>query len=185
MNPQTKGNIKILFWNCRNINNKKPELLKTSPEYDIIICVETWLNPKLSFSIPGFQIIRKDRTNHRGGGIAILLKQHFNWTPISDINIDDKITETLTVKINTGTQQLTLCACYRPPSAEFRQDKWNHLLRNNRQDPFILAGDFNCHHEAWNCRISSIPGERLLQTIEENDCAIHNTDTTTYVGRFN
>ena len=52
---------KVLTWNCREIHSKKEKLTKHALSFNIISCTQTWLKPNINFSIPGFDLIRKDR----------------------------------------------------------------------------------------------------------------------------
>jgi len=62
----------IILWNARSIINKETEInyliYKENP--DIIAICETWLKDKDKFMIPNYDIIRKDRANQIGGGLA-------------------------------------------------------------------------------------------------------------------
>ena len=41
---------------------------------DLLLIVETWLNPRLKLRLDGYTIFRNDRINRQGGGTAILVK---------------------------------------------------------------------------------------------------------------
>ena len=68
--------LQILQWNCRSIQNKLPELqsyldnLVNLP--DVLCLQETYLTKNITPILPGYEFIRKDRSNgKRGGGICI------------------------------------------------------------------------------------------------------------------
>lgn len=77
--------IKVTFWNCRSINNKQMEILHLSSNTDILICVEAWLKPQISFEIPGFNSVRKDRWGNRGGGIIIFIAKHLKFKTMENV----------------------------------------------------------------------------------------------------
>lgn len=52
-----------------------PELIAMSRKIDIILLSETWLNANTPFSIPDFHVVRRDRLNKKGGGVAICIRQ--------------------------------------------------------------------------------------------------------------
>ncbi|OXU17349.1 hypothetical protein TSAR_003914, partial [Trichomalopsis sarcophagae] len=68
--------LKILFWNCQSIANKK-ELQKITENLDMFVCVESWLSdktpPEENFHLNGFKTFRKDRQYSRGGEPPVTL----------------------------------------------------------------------------------------------------------------
>ena len=66
----------ILFWNCQGIKPKRKELdlyLKENV-IDVIALNETFLSKEHNFKIPGYDIIRNDRSTGLKGGVAFLVK---------------------------------------------------------------------------------------------------------------
>ncbi|WP_337233217.1 hypothetical protein, partial [Vibrio cholerae] len=66
----------VIHINAQSIPAHYPELLTTfdSKHIHAILVSESWLQPVLpstSYSLPGFQLIRNDRTGKGGGGVAI------------------------------------------------------------------------------------------------------------------
>ena len=56
------ADLKILFWNTRSLCTRKEELEKIIKNYNIIVCVESWLtvnSPYSNFTFPGFLTLRK------------------------------------------------------------------------------------------------------------------------------
>ena len=61
MANQTQDNLRILQWNCCSYLPKRGLIQNIAHEYDIIILIETWLNPTLYTSLyNNFIFIRKD-----------------------------------------------------------------------------------------------------------------------------
>lgn len=50
-----------------------------------MLLTETWLSEEDYFSITGFDVIRNDRINQRGGRVAILVKRKLKYTVLTDI----------------------------------------------------------------------------------------------------
>ena len=74
------------------INKHKPDAL--------IVC-ETHLNIRHNFKLAGYNIIRTDRKcNRRGGGTAIIINNHFNYTHIHTSTLDLGNAEITAIKIN-------------------------------------------------------------------------------------
>lgn len=78
----------VIHINAQSIPAHYPDMLAsfTSNSIHAILVSETWLKPCLpstSYSLPGFQLIRNDRTNRGGLGVAIYLKSNFPFSIIS------------------------------------------------------------------------------------------------------
>ena len=174
---------KILTWNCRQLFNKREELIKHSLSYNIIACTETWLKPDINFSIPGFALIRKDRPHKKGGGLLLAVHKHSLWKHLPEIDLQEHNAESLTIQVHIDSEPLTIAICYRTPNSPIDLDKWNKYLSDlNSKGNFILLGDFNAHHIYWNCPRTDSTGEHLLSALEENNCIIINNSTLSYLG---
>lgn len=132
------------------VNNLKPQ---------IVVLVETWLQPTIDNSIiaiEGYQIFRKDRnllnsiTSRylRGNGVACLvhdsLKAKMLQTSISD---DINATEFLIMDIITNLGSHLLLSCiYRRPNGHTLSNFFNmhsKLVPNLKNS--IIADDLNCN----------------------------------------
>jgi len=67
---------KLILWNARSILNKKTELnyLTYKENPGILAINETWLKEKDTLNINNYTVIRKDRNNQIGGGLAVCIK---------------------------------------------------------------------------------------------------------------
>lgn len=133
----------------------------------MLVVSETWLNsnvPSHCIVPPNYRMFRWDRDT-RGGGVAIIVKQH-----IDVLMIECSIPETVWCKITYANTVYLLGAVYRPPATapEFL-DKLNDFLCNHldRNTRLIMTGDFNLPNINWD---SLLPGhveisssEKLLQ----------------------
>ena len=147
MTQHIKEGLKIIQWNCRSIVENKAnsiDFLKGNAA-DIIILNETWLKSKYKqFKITGYNIIRKDRENKRGGGVAILLTKKLNWTEI-------KINYNCTNKLETCGVQLSnpdfkIIAIYRPPDTDISTKEWTDFIKQFGNKNIVIRGDCNAHH---------------------------------------
>ncbi|MEM8636702.1 MAG: hypothetical protein AAGF33_17185 [Pseudomonadota bacterium] len=94
----------------------------TDAGVDIASIAETGLKPRVPnrmITIPGFQLVRKDRSDGRGyGGVAFLVRGGFDVDKIPSppaINTASRL-ETLWIRVSTGhNRSVVLCAAYRPP----------------------------------------------------------------------
>ena len=175
--------LRILVWNCRSISNKTMELTKLCPDYDLVILTETWLNPRTQLSIPNFHIIRKDRQNRNGGGVAILLKKGFRWHTADNIICEDPNVELIAIEVTTNhVHPLTIVACYRPPTHNLTLNHWERFIKTLcDKGSFLLAGDFNAAHPMWNCKTVNPAGENLYRILNEHNLIVHNTESHSHI----
>ena len=76
----------VVQWNIRGMYSKNDHIkhvIHNNPcnrNPDLILLCETWLNNHTpSVVVPGYSLIRKDRTKKVGGGVAILIKQGIKY----------------------------------------------------------------------------------------------------------
>lgn len=118
---------------------------------DIVIITETWLHSEVvdtEIVPPGYTIVRHDRSG-RGGGVAIVVKNHITFT-VLPCPVD---VEALWIRIQASGNSLIVGAFYRPPNADdsvitHLQDTLARYHANNNK--IILAGDFNMPDINWN-----------------------------------
>ena len=79
-------NIKILQWNCNGLRSRTNDIKQLlTYNFNIICLQETRLTDKCRFSIPGYNILRKDRSNGQlGGGQIIAIKKNIFYEKIDN-----------------------------------------------------------------------------------------------------
>ena len=118
---------------------------------DICCISETWLNYTVCNSqvCPSrYTILRKDRTNRRGGGVAILCRN--DWKMESLPNLTNSF-ECLWVKITTENSIFYVATIYHPPDhiynpadlVEFLTNLCEQVLSTLPNTKIIIAGDLN------------------------------------------
>jgi len=92
-------------------------------DFDVFAVSETWLQPGTpsdNFHMPGYTMLRNDRTtNNPGGGVALYVKEgiaHEQYQLVGEI---DPGIETLTIVVKIRGRRLGLCVAYRPPSVRY------------------------------------------------------------------
>ena len=122
-------------------------LLKPMHNPDIISIVESWLCadiPDDEISIPGYQVLRKDRNRH-GGGVLMYIRNLFTATVLSPHYSNNL--EILPVEICFHNSKFCITVFYRPPnSPAFIFDTLSNFLVSLNIPSFshfILLGDFN------------------------------------------
>ena len=84
-----KTKLKILYRNARSIVKWLEALQKILIDYDVFVCIETWLKPSQSFKVPGFSTFRVDRSqsiHEAGAGILFLVRNRFDVSVLKDLN---------------------------------------------------------------------------------------------------
>ena len=174
--------IKVTFWNCRSINNKRMEILHLSSNTDILISVETWLKPQDRFEIPGFNSVRKDTWGNRGGGIIIFVAKHLKFKTLDNMVNGDLHVESCCIQIYNLTETINIATCYRPPGRKLSGDGWDKFLRAmTRLGSTLFLGDVNAHHVDWNCDHTDANGDILMDLIDKYQLDILNHNTKTYI----
>ena len=172
--------LKIIQWNTRNFNSNKPSINyvtdKLSPH---ILCIqETWARPTTqTLKLPGFnQISRKDRSDGRGGGVAIFANPA---TPTIPLILDSPL-EVCGIKVLSATHPFSIISLYLPPSQiENLEDKLNSLI-NIIPTPFIICTDGNGHHQQWGSPQDNPRGIQLEKWISSNNLQLLNTGEPTF-----
>lgn len=177
--------IRMLLWNVRSLRRIKEEIPKLLENLDILICLETRLDPVSvspgEYRYPGFVTYRQDR-NNAGGSLAIFVRSNLAYTEIVDLVIPDDRIEMCALKFNNVYPEFTLFACYRPPGFRLSQAKWKALISNlDNHSNVLLVGDFNSHHTSWNCRKTLTNGARFCKAVTDKDLHIRNTDTLSHL----
>lgn len=75
VNPRL--NTKLGHWNVNGLYHQQTELENFIIEHDIDVMLvnETNLNKSKLNSMPGYQLIRHDRLDSTGGGLAIIIEK--------------------------------------------------------------------------------------------------------------
>lgn len=149
------NSLNFLCLNARSIKNKFLELeaiIKTGG-YDIVGITETWLGDEdgEEYNIEGYNLIRKDRSSKRGGGVAVYVKENLN---VQEVPQSDQCmsSEDIWIKvIGEHEEGLNIGVCYRPPAADSSVNTM--LIKNIRQacqaGETIIMGDFNYPNINW------------------------------------
>ena len=154
--------LNVKLQNIRSLFNKldvvKSYLLINN--VDICFFTETWLNSNIRNSminIPGYEILRSDRHNKRGGGVAVYYKDSLN---VQLVNPRIKFLtfsnfEYIALELNTSSSSKILFLCfYIPPdSAKCIQTVTNMVKivssYISHTQPFVLLGDLNFPSANW------------------------------------
>lgn len=138
--------------NAQSIPAHYPDMLAAFDVRDLhaILVSESWLKPCLpstSYSLPGFHLIRNDRSVRTGGGVAIYLRSHIPYSIVSmstTINPMHEL-EYLLIEITLSHSKVLLGVFYSPsltinyfPVLEKLIEDFSHIYSHT-----IFMGDFN------------------------------------------
>ncbi|XP_037774067.1 uncharacterized protein LOC119570383 [Penaeus monodon] len=163
----------LILWNARSVLNKKTNLnyliYKENP--NIIAITETWLKEKDKFTLNNYTIIRKDRVNQVGGGLAICIKNNLQFKEINLREIYRDKLETLGIKVNYKRKWLNIIIIYNPCN-DIKTEELQYYS-DQITDPKLIMGDFNAHHPYWNENISNrqinTTGKNIIKWISQNN----------------
>lgn len=181
------GNLKVLFWNARGINNKFEELKQyiIRNNTDIICVCETFLKGKQSVALAGYSTLTMNRSNTRLGGLLIMFKKSLiiNQYAMPDLDIVEAMG--ICVLNSTNTLLFKLILLYLPGRIKDNQIV-NHFIRDIDKltvgdAPLLIVGDFNAKNRAWNCNSNNKAGVLLQRHVLLNNLFIHAPDEPTYV----
>ena len=184
LNRKEHTNRKICFFNARSIVNKSSFLENRilTHQYDLVFVVETWLNKTLQDALicpQGYNIIRRDRSDKRGGGILILHKSEYKVVEVRTYESQDF--EYLCIDLlqpNYDSSIRFLCM-YVPPDVTRDRNIIQNLcncieLYKQKAKLFFLTGDFNMPFINWSSfNSSATSGELFLDYCIKNNLVQH------------
>ena len=119
----------------KNISNIHQYLELTGDSFSVIGITETWLkdiNDPL-IKIPCYSMEGFCRQNKRGGGVALYIKEEYNYTIRSDLCSTDTLSiETCFIEVeNSTTSNIIIEVVYKPPDVPCYKftEVFNDILR--------------------------------------------------------
>ena len=196
--------LRVLQWNAGGLRARSTELLHflSSHPVDLICIQESNLNSSSSFRIPGFSVLRSDRTHsrsgilssdalHASGGVVIFVIQGLSFSELSTTSLSslDPYSDYVGVNISLNkSSSVSFLNVYAPPirssPTDGRTDSFSPSILPSSRNLFIL-GDFNCHHLLWDSRGTPDPrGEEVFDWVISSDLLpLNDPDTPTLLHR--
>lgn len=165
-NPFPK-NFNVVHINAQSIPAHYPDFLDSFDVKNIhaLLVSETFFKPCLpstAYALPGFHLIRNDRTEKGGGGVAIYLRSHIPFSILDKSpSIYSNSAEHILLEVLFGTIKVLLGVFYSPNLHINYFDSFEALLEKYvpGADHTIIMGDFN------TCLIKNDSRARRLNTI--------------------
>ncbi|XP_058448904.1 uncharacterized protein LOC131428864 [Malaya genurostris] len=156
--------LNIVLWNARGLSRKRVELC--------------------DLYLPGFNIVRLDRTHSGGGGVALAIRKTIKY--IIQPHYRTSVIEAVGIEVSSDTGKIIIIAAYCPTqcydgNGMARKFK-NDLAKLTRTDKkFILACDLNAKHETWRNIRRNKNGCLLFEDLQLGYYTIHAPYQPTYL----
>ena len=172
-------NIKILQWNCNGLRSRIDDIKQLLiHNFDIICLQETRLTNNCKFSIPGYNILRKDRPNGQlGEGQITAIKKNLFYDKIDNLAIYSL--ELLTIQMILDNEPVIIVNLYRKPETYTDLQTWDTLLQhiNTINSQKVICGDFNAHSNVWSSN-NNPSGATLTQALNNTYLIVLNDPDT-------
>lgn len=180
------SSIQIVTWNARSLRPKMIEFgqFLVDRNIQVALITETHLNPNIKLSIPNYKIIRHDRQDTKGGGVAIVIANHLKFKALPHFNT--KVIEAIGIEIESSVGKVRLISAYFGQQTKitdgsrlsFSQDL-RKLAHTNCK--FIIGTDLNARHPSWGNIGSNANGKILFEDLQAGIYSIHHPVSPTYV----
>jgi hypothetical protein len=174
----------ILQLNCNGLRNSIAEIdsFLRSERISVAALQETFLlTSSFPPNFPGYNLIRRDHPQGRGGGLAFLVHHSVPFTPIDTLFFQDDHTKCQAIKVTINNSELAIFNVYLPPVSSCPRNYKPDLdpVFLHADDNVLMCGDFNAHHEGWHSSLSDSRGELIADQIEDSPLIALNLDTPT------
>ncbi|XP_045101462.1 uncharacterized protein LOC123498421 [Portunus trituberculatus] len=159
--------LSFMLWNARSLLRKTQELethLGDTLPSVVGIC-ETWL-PLIFLSFPGYNIIRKDRGQGRGGGVLLAIHDSLVSSPLLSLSLKMGVWRLL--RQGWTWWWLAHGGSLLQSWGTAGHREFMHYF-SALQPPVLIMGDFNAHHTCWEPDLSphhhNTSGNALFQAL--------------------
>lgn len=143
------GKLNVAHLNCRSIrpstNSTKLFELKSilcGSRVNILGVSETWLKTEVSsrvVKIPGYEFLRHDRSNARGGGVGIYISNGISHRIVFKC-MEAGVCESLFVELLSGDMKILFGVVYLPPPGDFAAFEELHSELFSRYFKIVAVG---------------------------------------------
>ena len=180
MNPSQEF---VLQWNTRSLLSHwgqfKHYILSNNPLAAAV--QETHFNDidliNYTYKIPGFSLYTHNlNVTPRRGGSALLISNNLLH---HQIDLPPAL-DAVGVKIKIAQLDLTLISIYLRPSDNLDITSIANLFKNV-DNPCLIMGDFNSHHQAWGCNTTTPRGQIMLNLMDQHNLIFLNDQSPTHI----
>lgn len=153
--------FRLFHWNANGLSNtsniKQLEYLLDKENIHVASLNETFFKENHTPYFNKYIIYRRDRTCSRGGGVALLVLRNLQHKLLPIIKTTT--IENLSVEVIINNKKFVIITAYSPRyTANFSNDIIELTATN---EDYILLGDLNAKHSAWNCPVNNTSGTIL------------------------
>jgi exonuclease III len=171
--PNPSNNFICVQWNARGLTKSKLEefrhfLSLVKPE--IVLLSETHWKEPCRVKFKAYNILKKNRPDRPGGGVAILVNKQLSFNPIP-LTPHDSV-EAIGVSILSRNNSYSdFISAYAPKGDCDMLDVSEFF---NRPNPVVIGGDFNGHHPMWETNaLANKAGKTIFESIlNSNDVCL-------------
>ena len=163
-------NLNIINWNARSLKANIMEFNNFLEKYkiDIAAVTETHLNSNIKIYIPNYKVIRKDRNDRKGGGVALIIKNNIKFEYVLDLEL--KVIESVGIKIRSQNGKITIFSIYMPKNCTIKNGlalKFKNDLKKmtSISGKFLIIGDLNAKHDLWNNKVINMNGKIVSELL--------------------
>ena len=107
-----------------------------------------------------------------------IIKKNIAYIEIDNLKSNNNIIELCGIKLTNFKDSIVILDCYKPPTSSCSQEEWDELFNNiDDNSKALIVGDFNAHNQAWNCNYNSTDGSRILNSINNKNLFLNNSNT--------
>jgi len=143
--------------------------LENAPKLPDFICLqETHTQNDNLPSILSYSSVCFSRSEGKGGGCAIYIKDEINYNVINlNLEVNTEI-EAIGIKFKNKSngKSISLISVYIPPGINISVNKLNSLVSGEN---IILTGDFNAKNKLWGFPVNDARGKVVKEFIEINN----------------
>ena len=150
--------LTIIGQNIRSLNRNLDNFLTLFPSDrmpDILVFSETWHDPNIPVSIPGYHTVRQGRA----GGVSIFVKNCISSSQVMQLSYANETIEICSVEITNLSAKCTIFGIYRPHSDSIENFSFalENIINSNQSSssPCVILGDFNADLFSDNININN------------------------------
>jgi len=168
----------ILQWNVNSVFERKAELMEilASTQPHVVCLQESKLKPTDKLYIPGYNIVRKDRTHKGGGGVLTAIK---TGMPYTSIDIDCK--DALCIQIKMENNYVYITNLYVPPKSDYPTEEIRKHLITHHSMKHILLGDMNAYSPISGADRTNKYGKEIERIVNEVNLDALNRGVVTHL----
>ncbi|GFX80879.1 hypothetical protein TNCV_1908721 [Trichonephila clavipes] len=179
--PAKYRSLKIIHCNINGISTYASRIkldaildIAESLEVQIIALQETKLKEHAKLKIKGYNIIRSDRQEGGGGGLAFLVRD-INYRTIDNPQFTDSKLEIQRLNVIWKGKNLNISNMYHPSNQKSLPDNLLDISESN-----LLVGDLNAKHSSWGSVINNKRGVELHNLMDDSAHLALNDGSPTY-----